>query len=80
MDYSLVSDKQAVALLSEWKEIGHDLPSLAKLKKTTASNGIIVLIPGYRCNQWYQVGKPFSAYRDAMVFFGELLDKTCSKH
>lgn len=78
MDYSSVTEKQAIALISEWKEIGHDLPSLAKLKKTTESNGIIVLIPGYRCNQWYQLGQPFSAYRDALVCFGELLDKTCA--
>ena len=76
MEYSLVSEKQAISLMSEWREVGHDLPTLAKLQKTTTSNGIIVLIPGYKCNQWYQVGKPFSAYRDAMVCFGELLDKT----
>lgn len=76
MDYSSVSEKQAITLMSEWKEIGHDLPSLAKLKRMKASNGIIVLIPGYRCNQWYQVGQPFTAYRDAMICVGELLDKT----
>ncbi|WP_290612607.1 hypothetical protein [Arsukibacterium sp. UBA3155] len=61
--------------MSEWREVGHDLSTLAKLKKTTTSNRIIVLIPGYRCNQWYQLGQPFSAYRDAMVCVGEMLDK-----
>lgn len=76
MEYSSVSEKQAIALLCEWREIGHDLPTLAKLNRAEASNNIIVLIPGYRCNKWYQVGQPFSAYRDAMVCFGELLDKT----
>lgn len=75
MEYSLVSETQAIALIGEWKEIGHDLTTLAKLKKTKMSNSITVLIPGYRCNQWYQVGQPFTAYRDAMAYFGDLLDK-----
>lgn len=80
MEYSSVSEKQAIALMSEWREVGHDLPTLAKFKKTTTSNGIIVLIPGYRCNLWYQLGQSFTGYRDAMICVGELLDKTCSKH
>ena len=71
MEYSPVSEKQAFALISEWKAIGHELTTLAKLKKSTAANEIIVLIPGYRCNQWYQVGRPFSAYSGALICIGE---------
>lgn len=75
MDYSSVSKKQAVAMLRVWKQAGHELPSLAKVSPAKEGKSIIVLIPGYRCNKWYQVGKRFTAYQEAMASIGALLDE-----
>ncbi|GAB2917118.1 hypothetical protein [Rheinheimera gaetbuli] len=76
MEYSPISEKQAIAMLNEWKEAGHDLPSLAKFKKGESATVIIALIPGYRCNQWYQIGKTYAGYSEAMTSIGKLLDRT----
>lgn len=76
MEYSPISENQAVTMLNEWKAAGHDLSSLAKYKKGESASIIIVLIPGYRCNQWYQVGHTYSGYCEAMTSIGKLLDRT----
>ncbi|HAW93055.1 MULTISPECIES: hypothetical protein [unclassified Arsukibacterium] len=76
MEYSPVSKKQAVAMLRVWQQAGHELPSLAKFSTEKEGNSIIVLIPGYRCNKWYQVGDRFTAYQEAMASIGALLDET----
>lgn len=73
MDYPSVTNEQAVAMLNVWRHAGHDLPSLAKIAGINDAS-IIVLIPGYRCNNWYQVGECYSGYQEAMASIGALLD------
>ena len=75
MEHSSVSNQQAVAMLRVWKDAGHDLPSLAKVSSAKEGQSIIVLIPGYRCNNWYQVGNPYTAYQEAFASIGALLDE-----
>ncbi len=62
-------------MLRVWHRAGHELPSLAKVSPANEGKTIIVLIPGYRCNNWYQVGKPHTRYREAMASIGALLDE-----
>lgn len=75
MEYSSVSKQQAVAMLRVWRHAGHDLPSLAKVSPVNEGQSIIVLIPGYRCNNWYQVGNIYTAYQEAFASIGALLDE-----
>lgn len=75
MEHSSVSKQQAIAMLHVWKNAGHDLPSLAKVSLAKEGQSIIVLIPGYRCNNWYQVGNPYAAYQEAFASIGALLDE-----
>lgn len=62
-------------MLRVWHQAGHELPSLAKVTPANEGKTIIVLIPGYRCNKWYQVGQRFTAYQEAMASIGALLDE-----
>ena len=78
MENQRVSEQQAVQLLRQWDVIGHDLPSLAKLTLTSGKGGIFLLLPGYLCNQWYQVGETYSCYADALSFLGTLIDRSRS--
>ena len=78
MENQRVSEQQAVQLLRQWDVIGHDLPSLAKLTPTSDNRTIFLLLPGYLCNQWYQVGETYGCYAEAPSFLGALIDKSRS--
>lgn len=76
MDNQRVTEQQAVQLLQQWNGIGRDLPSLAKLKPASDKQAILLLLPGYLCNQWYQVGETYSSYREALTCLGSLIDRS----
>ncbi|WP_460856889.1 hypothetical protein [Rheinheimera gaetbuli] len=78
MDNQRVTEQQAVQLLQQWNGVGHDLPSLAKLKPASNKQAILLFLPGYLCNQWYQVGETYSSYREALTCLGTLIDKSQS--
>lgn len=78
MENQRVSEQQAVQLLRQWDVIGHDLPSLAKLAPASDKRTIFLLLPGYLCNQWYQVGETYSCYAEALSFLGALIDRSRS--
>lgn len=74
MGVRFLSDEQAIAMLRIWRDAGHNLPNLAKFKTDDASKKILLMLPGYVCNKWYQVGLPCADFKDAMSHFGGLLD------
>lgn len=74
MGVQFLSDKQAIAMLRIWRDAGHDLSTVARFKTDDASKKILLMLPGYVCNNWYQVGLPCTDFKDAMSHFGELLD------
>lgn len=76
MDNQRVTEQQAVAMLKVWSTLGRDLPSLAKLQPDTSKKLIVLMLPGYRCNQWYQVGDAYNCYKDALTSLGTLIDKS----
>ncbi|MDP2716941.1 MULTISPECIES: hypothetical protein [Chromatiaceae] len=76
MDNHRVTEQQAVQILQEWNGIGRDLPSLAKLNPSNDKQTILLLLPGYLCNQWYQVGETYSCYAEALTCLGTLIDKS----
>ena len=76
MENQRISEQQAVQLLRQWDVIGHDLPSLAKLTLASGKGQIFLLLPGYLCNQWYQVGDTYSCYAEAVCHLGTLIDKS----
>lgn len=76
MDTQRVTEQQAVAMLRVWDGLGRNLPSLAKLQTDNNKNRIVLMLPGYRCNQWYQVGDGYSCYTEALTSLGCLIDKT----
>jgi hypothetical protein len=49
--------------------------SLVKLLADNSKKGIVLMLPGYRCNQWYQVGESHSCYTEALKSLGTLIDK-----
>ncbi|QBL08743.1 hypothetical protein E0Z06_04045 [Rheinheimera sp. D18] len=57
-----------------FKGPGHNLTTLAKFKTDDASKTILLMLPGYVCNKWYQVGLPCADFKDAMSHLGGLLD------
>lgn len=75
MDNHHVTEQEAVQILQEWNGIGRDLPSLVKLLADNSKKGIVLMLPGYRCNQWYQVGESHSCYTEALKSLGTLIDK-----
>lgn len=75
MDNQRVTEQQAVQILRRWNGIGHDLPSLAKFKSDD-SHAVHLLLPDYICNEWYQVGENYCCYKDALTYFGSLIDKS----
>lgn len=76
MDNQRVTEQQAVQLLQQWDGIGRDLPSLAKLSPVKDQQAILLLLPGYLCNQWYQVGETYSCYKEALTCLGTLIDRS----
>ncbi|MFN3899337.1 MAG: hypothetical protein ACK4ML_03100 [Alishewanella aestuarii] len=76
MDNQRVTEQQAVQLLQQWDGIGRDLPSLAKLSPVKEQQAILLLLPGYLCNQWYQVGETYSCYTEALTCLGTLIDRS----
>jgi hypothetical protein len=71
-----VTEQQAVAMLKVWSVYGRDLPSLARLQSDNDKRRILLMLPEYRCNQWYQVGEPYSCYTEALNSLGRLIDNT----
>ncbi|MCT8124701.1 hypothetical protein H1D31_01445 [Alishewanella sp. BS5-314] len=76
MDNQRINEQQALKLLRQWNDIGRDLPSIAKLSPTKNKQAILLLLPDYLCNQWYQVGETYSCYAEAMNYLGTLIDRT----
>ena len=76
MDNQRVTEQQAVQLLQQWNGIGRDLPSLAKLTQSSDKQAILLLLPGYLCNKWYQVGETYSCYTEALTCLGTLIDRS----
>lgn len=78
MNHMQITKEQAIAMLAVWEACGHNLPSLMKLSPNQINNEIYLLIPGYRCNKWYQLEGPHSSYSEAFATYGELLDTLSS--
>ncbi|SEI13113.1 hypothetical protein SAMN05660691_04044 [Rheinheimera pacifica] len=76
MDNQRVTEQQAVAMLQVWNSLGRDLAALARLHPDNSKKLIVLMLPGYRCNQWYQVGDGYSCYTEALTSLGCLIDKT----
>lgn len=76
MDNQRITEQQAVQLLQQWNGIGRDLPSLAKLTPASDNQAILLLLPGYLCNKWYQVGETYSCYTEALTRLGTLIDRS----
>ena len=74
MSVQFLSDEQAIAMLRIWRDAGHDLTTVAKFKTDNASKKILLMLPGYVCNNWYQVGLPWADFKDAMSYLGGLID------
>ncbi|MDP5135702.1 hypothetical protein ORJ04_07050 [Rheinheimera baltica] len=74
MSVQFLSDEQAIAILRIWRDAGHNLTTLAKFKTDDASKTILLMLLGYVCNNWYQVGLPWADFKDAMSHLGGLLD------
>ena len=74
MSVQFLSDEEAIAMLRIWSNAGHDLTNLVKFKTDDASKKILLMLPGYVCNKWYQVGLPCADFKDAMSHLGWLLD------
>lgn len=62
-------------MLAVWQHSGRNLSSLMRLFLNQTTNEIYLLIPGYRCNNWYQLGCPYTSYSEAFATYGGLLDK-----
>jgi hypothetical protein len=65
MENQRASEQQAVQLLRQWDV------TPASDKRT-----IFLLLPGYLCNQWYQVGEPYGCYAEALSFLDTLIDRS----
>lgn len=71
-----ITEQQALLLLKKWISVGRELPSLAKFETSNNNHAVLLFLPGYICNQWYQVGNEFKCYTEAMSYLGMLIDKS----
>ena len=73
MNYLKITPTQAKAELKLWQQQGKNLLALVKLQHSKP--GFNLLIPGYRCNNWYRLGKHYyPSQQAALAAYGELLD------
>uniref|UniRef100_UPI004048DDF3 hypothetical protein n=1 Tax=Rheinheimera sp. TaxID=1869214 RepID=UPI004048DDF3 len=64
---------KAKAELQLWQQQGKNLLALVKLQHSKP--GFSLYIPGYRCNNWYRLGKQYyPSQQAALAAYGELLD------
>lgn len=64
---------KARAELQLWQQQGKNLLALLQLKND--NKGFSLHIPGYRCNNWYQLGtSSYPSQQAALAAYGELLD------
>ena len=68
-----LSPTQAQVELKLWQQRGKNLLSLVRLQHSKP--GFSLYIPGYRCNNCYQLGKQYyPSQQAALTSYGELLD------
>lgn len=75
MDYRTITEQKAIEMLKVWSYAGRDLASLVKLHTDNSKKIITIVLPDYCDNEWYQIGKTYSCYKEALGSFGYLLDK-----
>ena len=68
-----LSPIKAQTELQLWQQQGRNLLTLLQLK--SCKKGFSLHIPGYRCNNWYQLGSSsYPSQQAALAAYGELLD------
>mgnify|MGYP005841048707 CR=1 FL=1 len=68
-----LSPTKAKAELQLWQQQGKNLLALLQVK--SGKKGFSLYIPGYRCNNWYQLGTGnYPSQQAALAAYGELLD------
>lgn len=74
MEHTPITKEQAITMLSDWQTCGHELSSLMKITSNQSGEQLFLLIPGYQCNGWYQLGGEYRSYSAALAAYGSLLD------
>ena len=70
---TILSPRSAKTELQLWQQQGKNLLALVKLQ--TGQQGFSLLIPGYRCNNWYRLGNQhYASQQAALAAYGKLLD------
>ena len=68
-----LTQRQAKVELKLWQQQGKNLLALVKLQHS--EQGFSLCIPGYRCNNWYQLSNRYYCNQQAaLAAYGKLLD------